>query len=165
MVLFLDEAGIKLDADLRRMWSPKGQQPLILTHSPHGRVNLIGFVNPKDGQLFINRIERGNAENFIEQLEFIRSKFTNFQVKLYVDNARWHKTESVFECIKKNPTIQICFLPKYAPKLNPMERHWWYLRKKKTQNKVFDSEEDCWNAIVEHLATIEKDEIIRICQI
>lgn len=163
--MFSDEAGINLDVDLGKIWAPKGQQPEIISHSPFGRVNLTGFVCPKKGELIINTMERGNSENFIKQLEIIKGLYQDYQVKIYVDNARWHKTKKVFEWVDNNPTIQLDFLPKYAPTANPMERHWWYLRKRKTKNKVFDSKEDCLNTIKEHLEEMDKSEIKRICQI
>jgi len=165
ITLFSDEAGIKLDADLSKIWAPRGQQPEILTHSPYGRVNLTGFVCPLRGELIINQITKGNAENFIKQLEFVKNFYKEFQVKIYVDNAKWHKTKAVIEWVKNSETIILDFLPKYAPKANPMERHWWYLRKRKTKNKVFDSKEDCMKSINEHLKEISKKEITTICQI
>jgi len=150
---------------LGKIWAPKGEQPEILTHSPFGRVNLLGFVCPINGEIFINQIERGNAVNFIKQLEFLENIYKDFKVKLYVDNARWHKTKAVIEWVSKSQNINLDFLPKYAPSANPMERHWWYLRKRKTKNKVFDSKEDCMNSIGEHLAEIDIESVIRICQI
>jgi len=163
--MFSDEAGINLDVDLGKIWATKGQQPEIVSHSPFGRVNLTGFVCPANGDIIINHMERGNSENFIKQLQIIKDLYQDYTVKIYVDNARWHKTKTVFEWVGNNPTIQIDFLPKYAPKANPMERHWWYLRKRKTKNKVFDSKTDCLNSIKEHLSEMTKSEIKRICQI
>lgn len=163
--MFSDEAGIKLDADLKKIYAIKGHQPQVITHSPYGKINLTGFVNPKDGEIFINQMAKGNSENFIKQLEFLKEKYENKIVKLYVDNARWHKTRAVWSWIEKNSAIKLDFLPKYAPKLNPMERHWWNLRRLKTKNKVFSSKEECWNSVQEYTNEITKDEIMRICQI
>lgn len=164
VIVFSDEAGIKLDADLKKIYAIKGQQPQIITHSPYGKVNLTGYVNPKDGEIFINQMAKGNSENFIKQLEILKEKYKNKIVRLYVDNARWHKTKAVWAWIEENTTIKLNFLPKYAPKLNPMERHWWNLRRLKTKNKVFGSKEECWNSIQEYANEITIDEIIRICQ-
>ncbi len=165
MIIFSDEAGINLDADLGKIWAPKGEQPEILTHSPFSRVNLTSFVCPCRCELIINQMERGNAVNFIEQLKFLQEIYKDFMVKLYVDNARWHKTKEVLDWAQKSQNIQLDFLPKYAPKVNPMERHRWYLRKLKTKNKVFDSKEDCLNSIKEHLYEMSKEDIFKICQI
>jgi transposase len=125
----------------------------------------MGFVCPKNGDIIINQIEKGNSKNFIKQLEILKNLYTDFNIKLYVDNAKWHKTQEVKDWVSNNSTIQIDYLPKYAPEINPMERHWWYLRRRKTKNKVFDSMQDCMNSINEHLAEMSKLEVITICQI
>lgn len=110
-------------------------------------------------------MERGNSINFVKQLDIVKQIYKDFQVKIYVDNATWHKTELVKDWIANNSTIKIDYLPKYAPKANPMERHWWYLRKRKTKNKVFDSKEDCMKSVDEHVISMSEDEIRVICQI
>lgn len=165
MILFSDEAGVKLDADLCKMWAPKGEQPLIVSHSPYGRLNLTGFVCPQRGYLMINCMEKGNAVNFINQLEQVRDHYKEFELKIYVDNAKWHKTKAVYDWIAKNPQIKLDFLPTYAPDANPMERHWWYLRKKKLKNIVFENKSQCWAAIKEHIKDLSSDTIKTICKI
>jgi transposase len=127
LIIFSDEAGINLDADLSKIWSPKGEQPEILTHSPFGRVNLTGFVCPARGELIINQILKGNSENFIKQLEMVSELYKNYKIKIYVDNAKWHKSKMVMNWLTSNDIITLDYLPKYAPNANPMERHWWYL--------------------------------------
>jgi transposase len=115
--------------------------------------------------LIIHQIEKGNTANFIQQLSMIQEMYLGFVLKIYVDNAKWHKTQSVKDFLSQNPRIKLDFLPIYAPNANPMERHWWYLRKKKMKNKVFNSKQECWEAIEDHLKTISKEEINSICQI
>lgn len=148
------------------MWGIKGRQPEIKTSSPFGRINLIGFVDPVGGRLMINQIKKGNGIIFIEQIEKIRKNNRRYKtITIYVDNARWHKTKSLELWLKKNKRIRIEYLPKYAPELNPMERHWWYMRKRATKNKVFECKQDCFAKIEEHARKLSKEEIIKICQI
>ncbi|MFH1004434.1 MAG: transposase, partial [Bacteroidota bacterium] len=64
-----------------------------------------------------------------------------------------------------NTMVKLEYLPKYAPNLNPIERHWWYLRKQTTQNVLFENLDECWNAINTHFNLLTTDEIIRLCQI
>lgn len=155
-----------MDARLGLMWGLKGKQPEIITSSPFGRVNLIGFVDPVGGRVIINQINKGNGDCFIEQLNIIKNKKRRYKtIAIYVDNASWHKTKKLDRWLKINKRIKIEYLPKYAPDINPMERHWWYLRKKKTKNKVYESKEECWDDICEHTENLNKEEIIRICQI
>jgi transposase len=166
IIFFSDEAGIDLDAQLGTMWALKGKQPKILTTSPYGRINLIGFVDPFKGRLIINRIDRGNSDVFIEQLKWIKNRFRRYRkITVYVDNAKWHKTQKVVNWLMENTRLNLMYLPKYAPEVNPMERHWWYLRKRKTKNTVFESKEECLSKIHEHVTDLRPSEIRTICQI
>jgi hypothetical protein len=54
-------------------------------------------------------------------------------------------------------------MPKYVPKINPMEGIGGILGGKK--NKVFNSKEECINSINEHLSEMSKLEVMTLCQI
>jgi transposase len=164
--MFSDEAGIKLEPTLGYVWSLKGQQPRVPTNSSWTRVNLTGFVDPIRGTIMVNTMPKGNSENFVKQLKLVlEANKDKRQISLYVDNARWHKTKVVNEWVDTNPSIKIEFLPKYAPDVNPIERHWWFLRKATTQNVLFDNFEECWEAIKHHFDNLTPEKIIKLCQI
>jgi putative transposase len=42
---------------------------------------------------------------------------------------------------KYKERIELVFLPAYSPDLNPMERIWWYMRKKITHNRYIEEME------------------------
>ena len=166
MILFSDEAGISLEPKLGAMWSLKGVQPIVPTNSSWSRVNLTGFVDPLRGKILVNQMEKGNSENFVKQLEIVKKKYKHKKrITLYVDNATWHKTNIVKEWVANNTKIKIDFLPKYAPELNPIERHWWYLRKEATQSVLFENKEECWNTINDHFKSLTAKQIKVLCQI
>ena len=147
------------------MWGLKGQQPLIPSRTDRRKVNVAGYVNPLSGKIIVFRIEKGNAENFIKQLEYLRTYYLRKKVTLYVDNARWHHALSVNKWLKEHKRFKLKFIPPYSPELNPIERHWWYLRKRATQNKLFENEDECWNKIDNHFKKMSKRQIKRLCQI
>jgi transposase len=166
VILFSDEAGIKLEPTLGSVWSLKGQQPMVPTNSSWTRVNLTGFVDPIRGTIMVNTMPKGNSENFVKQLKLVlESNKDKKLITLYVDNARWHKTNLVKDWVLANPSIKIEYLPKYAPDVNPIERHWWFLRKATTQNVLFESFEECWDAIKYHFDNLNPEKVIRLCQI
>ena len=95
MILLSDEAGISLEPKLGAMWSLKGVQPIVPTNSSWSRVNLTGFVDPLRGKILVNQMEKGNSENFVKQLEIVKKKYKHKKrITLYVDNAKWHKTNT-----------------------------------------------------------------------
>lgn len=166
MILFSDEAGISLEPKLGAVWSLQGIQPVVPTNSSWSRVNLTGFVDPLRGRILVNQMAKGNSENFVQQLDLVKKKYKHkTKITLYVDNARWHKTKIVKEWETNNTKVKIDFLPKYAPKLNPIERHWWYLRKETTQNVLYENKRECWNAINGHFKSLTSEQIKILCQI
>ena len=109
---------------------------------------------------------KGNSENFVKQLELILEANKKMRmITLYVDNAKWHKTNLVKEWVFKNPSVKLEYLPKYAPDVNPIKRHWWFLRKHTTQNVLFETWEKCWEAIKFHFDNLSQEKIILLCQI
>jgi len=113
-------------------------------------------VNPISGKILIFRTEKSNAQSFINQLENLRKFYLRKKVTLYVDNARWHHAKSVKKWLKEHAGFALRFIPPYSPELNPIERHWWYLRKRATQNKLFENENECRDTITNHFNKLSK---------
>ena len=59
------------------------------------------------------------------------------------------------------------FLPAYSPDLNPIERVWWFMRKKITHNRYTETLEERMKAFWKMFShyQIPNEEIMRICNI
>jgi transposase len=50
---------------------------------------------------------------------------------MVVDNVRYHDAKRLKPILEKYKNrLEIVYLPAYSPDLNPIERIWWYMRKK-----------------------------------
>jgi transposase len=50
---------------------------------------------------------------------------------MVVDNVRYHHAKRLKPILEKYKNrIELAYLPAYSPDLNPIERVWWYMRKK-----------------------------------
>jgi len=50
---------------------------------------------------------------------------------LVFDNVRFHHAKALKPFLEKNKDkTELMFLHAYSPDLNPIERVWWYMRKK-----------------------------------
>lgn len=59
---------------------------------------------------------------------------------MVLDNVRYHHAKLLKPFLEKNKhRIELLFLPPYSPDLNPMERIWWFMRKKITHNRFLES--------------------------
>jgi len=102
-------------------------------------------------------IDKGNAENFFEQLshlnEFVKQEWSEQgnQFELYekigprvlviLDNASYHKRQDIIEKIEQAlPNIQLCFLPAYSPDFNLIELV-WHACKEFIAHRLFQSVE------------------------
>jgi transposase len=114
-------------------------------------VNLAGIVNPRTGDAFVHRIEKGDEVSFIHMLEWIRESNPSYEkIHVYVDNASWHKSEIVRIYQSWMPRMVLEYLPKYSPDLNPVEWEWRELRRTTTHTVRFQSSDECYQAITEH---------------
>ena len=164
-LLFYDEAGVSLEPTLRSQWALKGHQPQLPTESRRKRVNLGGWINPIENTVAVRKTEKGNSENFLRVLTEIESQYRDKRrIIVVLDNARWHKSNLVKECLKKHFQIIFWFLPRYSPELNIQEIQWRYLRQKSTHCHRFENEEECWQSIKSHFEQLTPERISSLCQ-
>jgi len=58
---------------------------------------------------------------------------------MVVDNVRYHHSMYIKKWLSYNPKIELVYLSPYGPELNPIERVWWYMRKKITHNRFVNT--------------------------
>jgi transposase len=58
---------------------------------------------------------------------------------MVLDNVRYHHAKRLKPILEKyKHRIELVYLPPYSPDLNPIERVWWYMRKKITHNRYVE---------------------------
>lgn len=118
-----------------------GVQPIIpCKQIKKERVTGMGTVNPLTGQLVANFAPVGNAITFKQHLrKILRAYKHKREIILYVDNVRFHHAKALKPFLDAHSKLKICYLPTYSPDLNPIERVWWYMRKKITHNRYLST--------------------------
>lgn len=124
-VFFGDEAGFEGDPRPRHRWVPRGSSPTQGYHGGHVRQNVIGAVNPENGQLVSLIVPHSDTEVFQTFLDTMAKEVPEDgkEVWLVLDNASWHKSKSL-----NWHHIKVKFLPAYSPDFNPIERLWQHLK-------------------------------------
>lgn len=75
-----------------------------------------------------------------------------------MDNVRYHHAKRLKPILEKyKHKIELVYLPSYSPDLNPIERIWWYMRKKITHNRYLESMNDRIEKFTEFMKTFEKE--------
>jgi len=117
-----DETGIKSDHQAGRSWAPKGETPTVEMSGKRFRFNMISAINNRGKLKFMIFRERFMTEVFIEFLRRLVKSSDKRKIYLIVDNHRVHHAKKVREWVwRRKDRIELHYLPKYSPELNPDE--------------------------------------------
>jgi transposase len=93
-------------------------------------------VNPISGQIVISFAEKGNSATFKKHLKKVIKSLQDEKLIIVLDNVRYHHAKKLKPFLEQNrERLELMFLPPYSPDLNPIERVWWFMRKKITHNR------------------------------
>jgi transposase len=123
-IWFADEAGVRSDYHAGTTWAPVGRTPVVATTSARFGVNLISAVTAKGKLRFAAYDGNLNASVF---LDFCRRLLddTSGPVFLVLDGHPVHRSGAVKAfAASTDGRLRLCFLPGYAPELNPDEWVW-----------------------------------------
>ncbi|WP_411847098.1 IS630 family transposase [Roseibacillus persicicus] len=126
VVFFGDEVGFEGDPRPRHKWVQRGSSPTQGYHGGHVRQNVIGAINPSDGQLVSLLVPQSDTEVFQAFLDTMAKEVPPIhgEVWLVLDNASWHKSKAL-----NWHHIRVKFLPPYSPDFNPIERLCQHLKR------------------------------------
>lgn len=141
MIVFQDEANLSNTASVSYKWSEKGRQPKIdQKQKKRERKTLFACVEPTSGKVITNVEDRGNTKTFFKFLVKVNRQYPNQKVVMVVDNVRYHHAIRLKPILKKyKDKLELVYLPAYSPDLNPIERIWWYMRKKISHNRYLET--------------------------
>jgi len=157
-------------ANVSYKWSEKGIQPLIEQKQRNReRLTLFGSVNPISGEVIVQQANRGNTKTFKKYLKkLIKVYSQKGKIHLVLDNVRFHHAKALKPFLEKNKDkIELMFLPAYSPDLNPIERVWWYMRKKISNNRYLDTLKNRMSAFWKMFSYYQKpnDFIVNLCNL
>jgi hypothetical protein len=118
-----DEHRLGLKPILRKVWSPKGERPIVKVHQRYEWTYLYSFVRPSTGEVHWLILPTVNAEvfslalaHFAEEVGCTKKR----HLLLVLDQAGWHTGKEV----EVPEGIHLEFLPSASPELQPAERLW-----------------------------------------
>jgi transposase len=127
-IYFTDEAGVRSDDHAGTTWAPVGQTPVVATTGDRFAVNLISAVTAKGKLRFAASDSHLNGPVFID---FCRRLLHDSPgpVVLVLDGHPVHRSKAVKQVAESTGgRLRLCFLPGYAPELNPDEWGWKHVK-------------------------------------
>jgi transposase len=127
-IYFTDEAGVRSDDHAGTTWAPVGRTPVVATTGDRFGVNRISAVTAKGTLRFAAYDGNLNGPVFID---FCRRLLhdTPGPVFLVLDGHPVHRSKAVKQfAASTGGRLRLCFLPGYAPELNPDEWVWKHVK-------------------------------------
>lgn len=126
------------------MWSEKGKQPRInQKQRKRERKTLFGCIEPETGIVITSKADKGNTVSFFSFLLLVAKQYGDRKVVMVLDNVPYHHAKRLKPILERyKQRLELVYLPPYSPDLNPIERVWWYMRKKITHNRYVQNLED-----------------------
>lgn len=110
------------------MWAPIGEQAKVPILGQHRAKRILtGVLNIQTGSYFQYSSEAYNQDTFQLILKLIRRRWRGWHIVLFLDkiSAQWaHRSRHV----AKQLDIQLRWLPKACPELNPVDHLWRHLK-------------------------------------
>ena len=127
-IYFADEAGIRSDYHAGTTWAPVGRTPVVASTGDRFAVNLISAVSAKGKLRFAAYDGNLHGKVFID---FCRRLLHDSPgpVFLVLDGHPVHRSNAVKQfAASTGGRLRLCFLPGYAPELNPDEWVWKHVK-------------------------------------
>lgn len=144
VILSADEARINWETETRRAWLKRGEKTVLkVTRDKIGQ-SYFGAWNHDSHVCHLIPLVWQNQETMIEALIQLTNIYTQKNIVILWDNARWHKGKKLREQLKTGKPLQnihlINYAP-YAPDMNPQE-HVWKYGKDMISNQTFETFDD-----------------------
>jgi len=125
-------------------WAEKGKQPEInQKQHKRERKTLFGSIEPETGIVITAKADKGNTVTFFSFLLLVAKAYHDRKIVMVLDNVPYHHARRLKPVLERyKHRIELVYLPPYSPDLNPIERVWWYMRKKITHNRYVKSLEE-----------------------
>lgn len=161
---FLDETGFMLNPLVRRTFAPRGKTPVNRVADPHARISVIGAitVDPRRERVGMLYNMLGDNANFrgpgiAHFLGMLRAAIGG-PVTILWDRITIHSCEEVKQCLKGAPGIVVEPFPPAAPKLNPADGIWGYVKYGRLPNYAPPDLDVLRATITDELDRLQQDE-------
>jgi len=132
---FVDETGFMLNPLVRRTFAPRGKTPINRVADPHARISVIGAitVDPKRERVSLVHNMLGDNANFRGPgiaffVQTLHKEIGSGPLTILWDRITIHSCEDVEQCLKGTSGVVVEAFPPYAPKLNPADGIWGYIK-------------------------------------
>jgi hypothetical protein len=159
VLLAEDETDLLLFPPLRAGWSPVGQPVRVTLSGRNARRVVFGAMNLRTGyRLFLPR-QRQRAADFQAFLGEVHDRYRGWQVAMLLDEDPSHTAKGSLR-LADELGIELLWLPKRAPELNPMDTLWGQGKDIISASKQYASIEEQVDRFLAHLKGLSNQEAL-----
>jgi len=160
VLLACDETDLLLFPPLRATWAPRGEPAPVFISGWNAKRVLFGAIHLRTGRrLFLAR-KRHKAEDFKEFLWLIHHHYRAWHVTLLLDEDKSHIAGGTRELARKLG-IELLWLPKRSPQLNPMDHLWREPKKVVCANHQYATIDEEVERVTKYLLGLSPKEALR----
>lgn len=150
VVLAEDETDLLLFPPLRSIWSLRGVPAQVLLSGWNARRTVFGCMNLVIGHRLFQVRYRQRAQDFQAFLHQVHRQYRGWHVTLLLDSDSSH-TAITSQTLAAELGIDLLWLPKRAPELNPMDTLWGQGKDAICANKQYASINEQAAHFIHHL--------------
>jgi len=148
-ILTMDQLSLYFQATLTRVWSPRGQTPIVKVTPQRDSIHFYGVLDVRWGrEVAATAVEQtsGVTADFLRLLLML---FPHRRILLLLDRATWHFGSEVEQVLQENPCLELMYFPPACPHLNPQEHVWEQARDAISHNHTYP----CFQTLIDDFDT------------
>jgi DDE superfamily endonuclease len=159
VLLAEDETDLLLFPPLRACWALRGQPAEVRLSGWNARRVIFGALNLRNGSRLFLTQERQQAEDFQVFLELIHHYYRGWHVALLLDEDPSHTAEDSVE-LAEDYDMDLLWLPKRCPQLNPLDTLWGQGKDRMSANKQYATIDDQVDRFLDYLQSLSGPEAL-----
>jgi transposase len=157
-----DESTFRLLPFIRSMWMKVGQQLRIVVPSGWNKCfRVFGALNIRTGAWHYRIFDKACSSQFISFLSDLLKAYPNSPIYVILDNGSIHTSQETQDWLSLHPRLQLLYLPKRSPQMNPVEKIWWECKKSVASNRYL-SMARLKQACHDFFASVSANELLRL---
>ena len=159
MVLAEDETDLLLFPPLRAAWSPRGEANRVVLSGRNARRTVFGAMNLRTGRRLLLAREHQRAADFQAFLRVIHYYYRGWHVALLLDEDPCHTAKGSAQ-LAEWFDIDLLWLPKRCPELNPMDTLWGQTKDVISADKQYATMDEQVVRFLAHLEALSNQEAL-----
>ena len=155
-----DETDLRLFPPLRAGWALRGQPAPVPISGGNAKRVLFGAINLETGHRLMVARKRGCGEDFRAFWAEVHRCYRGWHVALLLDEDSSH-TAAASQALAADWKVELLWLPKRSPHLNPMDHLWRHGKEVLSANHQYDSIDDQVERFIDYLDSLSAYETFR----